>query len=203
MKKNYGIDMQGPFRIQRVASLPVWGADDLGREVYLTTNNKKYRGNNSAWAEADVDKIWTSLDTAPTGWSIMAGTTDALLATKGGSNAYNTAGGAQAGTWTQPTHTHTGPSHTHTGGSHTLLTSEMPAHDHEYNINSYSPGPGSGHGTPYYGAVGYQRNTFSTGGGGVHDHGATSAAGTGATGANATATTYRPTANVGILIERT
>jgi len=213
MKKNYGLDMQGPFRIERVAALPVWDADDLGREVYLTTNNKKYRGNNSVWAEVDVDKIWTSQDAAPTGWSIMAGTTDALLATKGG--ATYTTGDAQAGTWTQPTHTHTGgahthtgPAHTHTGGSHALSIAEMPAHNHrvtriflESGIHAFHSGVGT---TPQ------PVNTEMTGGGGSHDHGATSSAGTGATGSanpttgsNGTPNTYRPTANVGILIERT
>jgi len=89
-------------------------------------------------------KMYFYQNVAPTDWTIDAACVDALLAVKGGANAYNVNGGNQAGTWTQPNHTHTGPSHTHTGPSHThtmqnhthtggnhaLAVNEMPAHDH-------------------------------------------------------------------------
>ena len=64
-------------------------------------------------------KMYFYQDTAPSQWTIDTGPADSLLSIKGGSNAYNTSGGATAGTWTPTTHTHTGPSHTHTGPSHT------------------------------------------------------------------------------------
>jgi hypothetical protein len=198
--KNYGIDMQGSFKIQRVASLPGWTSDDIGREVYLTTNNKRYYGNNSAWIETDVDKIWTYQDSAPTGWSIVAGTTDSLLACKGGADAYNIAGGAQAGTWTQPTHTHTGASHIHTTAGHTLVISEMPSHNHNQRQNSNECVIGSGE-RPL-GSLTSSFNTASTGGGGSHSHGDTGATSPGTGSSNGTPNTYRPVANIGIVIER-
>ena len=66
-----------------------------------------------------INKIWTYENVAPTGWAIIAGSTDGLLACKGGSQAYSGTGGTQVGTWTQTSHTHTGPNHTHAGPSHT------------------------------------------------------------------------------------
>lgn len=197
---NYGITMKGPFHIQEVGSLPGWVAADAGRQLYLTSNNKIYNGNNVGWVE-EVDKLWTYQDTAPTGWSIVSGTADALMACKGGTNAYNTAGGAQAGTWTQPSHTHTGPSHTHMGGAHPLSESEMPAHSHSFQYANASFYHGGGL-SSYLDVAMNTKTTGETGGGGTHSHGATSAAGTGATSSNGTASTYRPIANVGIVIER-
>lgn len=207
MKKVYGIDMQGPFRVQRVASLSAWTSEDVGREVYLNSNNKRYYGNNSAWIESDIDKLWTYQDTAPTGWSIIAGTTDSLLACKGGSNAYNIAGGAQAGTWTQPGHTHGVATHIHTTGGHSLTTSEIPSHSHPY-IDSIPESPYIGDG--YAIATGtltthrheHTKNTSNTGGGGSHSHGDTGSGGPGSTNSGATAITFRPVANVGIVVER-
>lgn len=146
-------------------------------------------------------KIWIYANVAPSGWNIVASTTDALLACKGGANAYNTTGGQQIGTWTQPNHTHTGPSHAHTTPAHTLSISEMPAHTHtvprgtnsgsfiDQFVGAYTAGGTAGSG--------------STGGGSAHNHGNTGAAGTGATGGGATAITYRPLANLGIIIEKT
>ena len=179
-----------------------------------------------------LDKVWTYQNTAPAGWNIVAGTTDALLACKGGSQAYNAAGGTQVGTWTQPNHTHTGPSHTHTGPSHVhagpshahttpshaLSVAEMPAHSHvaygtdnggspknrvltgvastAHNQTTSSAGSGSAHGHGNTGAAG--NGNTSSGGTGV-----TGAGGTGATGGGATAATYRPMANIGIIVEKT
>lgn len=203
MKKNYGIDMQGPFRVQRVASLSAWNSEDIGREVYLTSNNKRYCGNNSAWVESDVDKIWTHQNTAPTGWSIISGTTDALLATKGGLNAYNVSGGTQAGTWTQLNHSHGISNHTHSTGAHTLTISEMPSHVHPvgYRVAQLNGGGGGNHIGDHQGNNQWQ-DSIATGGGGSHNHGNTGSNGPGFTNAGASAATYRPDANVGIVIER-
>lgn len=57
-------------------------------------------------------KMYFYQNVAPSGWTIDATCADALLAVKGGSQAYNVDGGNQAGTWTQP--------------DHTLTTAELP-----------------------------------------------------------------------------
>ncbi len=41
-------------------------------------------------------------DIAPTGWTLFGGVTDALLALKGGTSAYNVTGGQVVGTWNGP-----------------------------------------------------------------------------------------------------
>ena len=51
--------------------------------------------------DGGTTKCWFYLNTAPTGWTIDATPADALLAVKGGSQAYNANGGTQVGTWTQ------------------------------------------------------------------------------------------------------
>ena len=160
-------------------------------------------------------------DTAPAGWTIETGCDDALLAVKGGSDAYNVAGGSKLkGTWTQDNHVHTGPSHVHTGPSHTHTTGDV-------TLTAAQSGfPGGAPPTPpiTYGASG-GTNGFLVGGPGsltsptgslaiaaadasqAHNHGATGssgtdetgASGTGNTGGAATAATYRPLANVGII----
>lgn len=76
-------------------------------------------------------EAWFYQDTPPTGWTLDATPADAVLAVKGGANAYNANGGTQQGTWTQPNHTHgtsgiSVDAHTHAGtGTLTL------AHTHD------------------------------------------------------------------------
>lgn len=146
---------------------------------------------------ASGSKVWFWQATAPTGWTIDTSAADAVLAVKGGLSSYGVDGGLQAGTWTQPNHTHTGPSHTHTTGDHTLSIAEMPAHTHLAG-NAYATGQPGAYGefwqeSPPTGV------TSSTGGDGAHNHGATGASGTANTGASATAATWRPLAQVGII----
>lgn len=50
---------------------------------------------------------WFYLNTAPPGWKVTATGAGKLLAVAGGALAYNVNGGTDAGTWTQPDHTHT------------------------------------------------------------------------------------------------
>lgn len=57
--------------------------------------------------DGGTTKCWFYLNAAPTGWTIDNTPADALLCVKGGTAAFNAAGGTQAGTWTQPNHTHT------------------------------------------------------------------------------------------------
>ena len=164
-------------------------------------------------------KIWVYANTAPTGWNIVASTTDALIACKGGSNAYNTTGGQQIGTWTQPNHTHTGPNHTHTGPNHTHTgpshTHTGPSHTHSISRDGWgnTGGDAAGRLATYYNCVDSNlvtgaAGTGATGAGGTGATGAsgtaaTGAGGTGATGGGATAAAYRPLSNLGIIIEKT
>ena len=182
-------------------------------EVNATSDGSTAKNNHTHPTVNDnLDKVWTYENVAPTGWAIIAGTTDGLLAVKGGSYAYNSTGGTQVGTWTQPSHTHTGPNHTHTGPNHTHTG---PNHTHSVVV----PASGwEGIAGPQYGALmgcfNYCNNqsvpartlTSAAGGTGATGYGGTgttSASGTAATGAKATTTTYRPFANLGILIART
>jgi len=179
----YGIDMKGPFIGQRVSSLPTWDVSQIGRTVYLNTTNKRYYANNAGWVEPEVDNIWTYQDTAPTGWTIIPSTSDALITTKGGSRAYNTTGETQAGTWTQP--------------DHTLTENEIPSHAH--NVECGYGGDGAT-GMSGNGVWNYNRSTQSTGGDQAHNHG--NEYRPGGDQAHNHGNEYRPLANIGITIAR-
>lgn len=161
---------------------PTWTA----RSTITTTDAGEALTINMR-GDRNTTKCWFYQDSAPTGWTIDSTPADALLCVKGGSNAYNTAGGAQAGTWTQP-------NHLHTTGDVTLTTAQIPDHTHGVNGN---PG-GGGSGT--YRALSGNSNTVTEGstlgmqesaGGSAHNHGNT--------GNSATAATWRPLAQVGII----
>jgi hypothetical protein len=47
--KSYGLNMQGKFFIERIATLPAWDSSDEGREVYVEDVDKRYYGTNAAW----------------------------------------------------------------------------------------------------------------------------------------------------------
>jgi hypothetical protein len=151
-------------------------------------------------------KIFTLENTAPIGWEIISGCTDGLLAVKGGANAYNVSGGTKlAGTWTQPNHVHAGGAHTHATAGHTLTTAQIPSHTHGFSASLVASGGGSYAGTGAASNHGTNNTTTGTSGTNdtAHDHGNTGSAGDGGnTGNGATAITWRPVANVGILIEK-
>jgi len=46
---HYGINMEGPINIERLASLSSWIATDVGRVVFVIDENVYYGGGNSAW----------------------------------------------------------------------------------------------------------------------------------------------------------
>jgi len=124
--------------------------DEVGNDVQLTS------GGSSSSAFNAGTRMWFFQNSAPTGWSVVSGLVDVLLAVKGGSNNYNVLGGNTAGTWTQ--------------AGHTLTTAEIPAHSHTLayrSANYVSTAPG------YLGYlnVGAASSTGTTGGGGSHNHG--------------------------------
>ena len=156
----------------------------------------RYRNyNNTAWEKiltGDANqKMWVYRNDTAEGWLIDATVTDRVLAIKGGSQAYNTAGGTNAGTWTQP--------------SHTLTTAQMPVHSHSAGLNNTPhdhtircrrPGTSGNPSIAYYEDVGtfrditiptqnqdHTHSISSEGGSDPHNHG----------------TTYRPAAAVGTL----
>lgn len=173
-------------------------------------NATKVSDYDTLWDNADflydwinARTIFTLEDTAPTGWSIVADTGDGLIACKGGANAYNVDGGTKlAGTWTQPTHVHVDGAHTHTTAGFALTSAYLPQHSHAISpgvVNPAAGGTDSGAGAA---AFGTNNITSSAGSGDSHDHGNTGSAGSaGNTGASASAATWRPDANVGIIIE--
>jgi len=258
--KFHGIDAQGTLYDQRVSTLPTWSNADLGRIVFLTTNDTVYIASSTGWVPlSSVDALiagdgisitkvstpaqsvtialadaflssgrtlWVYEDIAPTGWSIVSGCSDGLLAVKGGSSSYNVAGGtALQGSWTQTshshtvtidnesTHRHTQPPHTHTVFAEALTVAQMPPHTHTYIRGSGYGGAGGG-ATPFY----YSSGTFhtdSTGGGSAHSHGGVTGSGgnnysngteahthTNTVSTVSPSVTYRPLANVGIIIKK-
>ena len=163
----------------------LWGDTSAGDECLKRRNDA-----NDAWLAVlcgDANqKMWIYRNDSCEGWVIDATVTDRVLAVKGGSNAYNVNGGVNAGTWTQP--------------GHTLVTNEIPAHnhttvtggDHSHSIaiNNASAGivNAMGGGTQTHsvntGSDGDHNHTITnTGGGALHNHG----------------DTYRPAAAVGTL----
>jgi len=166
---------------------------------------------NASWLGVMVGdatyKMWVYVNAAGDGWVVDTGVTDTILAIKGGSDAYNVAGGAAGGTWTQPNHTHDGGTHTHgmtaigshnhkwynnksgddetydSGGSGQTIAGEAKS-DPNYHI-PVSQADG-------YGAEdSYTSNATSTG--------TTDTDGVVATAGGATAATWRPSASVGTL----
>ena len=125
-------------------------------------------------------KMYWYQNVAITGWTIVA-VTDAVLAVKGGSNAYNVTGGQTAGTWTWP--------------STTLDATMIPAHTHQLGSRDSTAGDSSSTGgrefIQDYGYAGSGYGVASTsssiGGGLGHSHGST---------------TFRPLACIGIICSK-
>lgn len=123
------------------------------------------------------NKMYWYQNVAITGWTIVA-VTDAVLAVKGGSNAYNVTGGQTGGSWTWP--------------STTLDATMIPAHTHRMGSRDSTAGTSNTGGLREfiqdYGYAGTGAGVASTsesiGGGLSHNHGGT---------------TYRPLACVGII----
>jgi hypothetical protein len=103
-------------------------------------------------------RIWFYENVAPSGYTIVAGPSDELLAVKGGST--YTTGGAAAGTWTQP--------------GHALTTSEIPPHSHATNATQDIK-RGSGSSNWGFSSSNSQTGTTLTSGGAAaaHSHGST------------------------------
>jgi len=211
MMKNKGFEMSDAVFADLITSL----SHILTDAQFGSTAGTVCQGNDPRLDRElpTATKVWFWQNTAPTGWTIdVTAAADAVLAVKAGSGTYAVAGGSQAGTWTQPNHTHTGGSHTHTvvnhthtGGSHihalgyhahttpdhTLTISEMPSHNHGVTVAlDRAPGtPGNAvfGDEPYYGSAILYSDYI--GGGKAHNHGNTGSGGGGNTNEGGVVTT--------------
>jgi len=53
--KFYGVDMQGKFQIESVATLPAWISSDERRIVYAADVKACYYGTNTGWVKLEID----------------------------------------------------------------------------------------------------------------------------------------------------
>ena len=163
----------------------------VGIDSSLVTTSLDYLVNN--FFESGR-RMWLYEDAAPTGWTHMASVADRVIAVKGGSNAFNVVGGNQAGTWTQPNHTHSGPSHNH------KWYDNQGYHNNDYsfdtNGNSISLPIASAYSGYRHMKIRIDDENYRIG----SDLYTNNASGT--TGNGATASTWRPYGAVGIIVEK-
>ena len=163
----------------------------VGIDSSLVTTSLDYLVNN--FFESGR-RMWLYEDAAPTGWTHMASIADRVIAIKGGSNAFNVVGGNQAGTWTQPNHTHSGPSHNH------KWYDNQGYHNNDYsfdtNGNSISLPIASAYSGYRHMKIRIDDENYRIG----SDLYTNNASGT--TGNGATANTWRPYGAVGIIVEK-
>lgn len=176
-KKFYAVDMRGKYYLQ--SKDKDLETPEARRLIYDPNDKEMYFSDGTSWVGVvsstnyvpEVESgssLWFYQDAAPTGWTIIGSVGDELLAVKGGST--YTTGGTQAGTWTQP-------SHSHSVGSHTHSFSGSTSYEIAEDVNVATGGEGR-----HY-------HTFSGTTGGA----------SGTTGSSATSNTWRPDARVGIL----
>lgn len=185
--KNYGIEMEGKFYLEQLASVPGWDSSDESRIVYDQTTDKLYFGDGADWVRiatySEVDavdsieagtKMLFSQASAPTGWvrdetySHVSDKRTIMLAANGGAGV--TPGGSYDLVGRSISHVHTTP-------SHQLTTGEIPSHNHSTDPKTITEtGTGDAGGTSVSGNE-YMTQTGYTGGGGTHNHGNTGTAG--------------------------
>jgi hypothetical protein len=165
-----------------------------------TYKNLKIRNStNSAWLGVmygnSANLIWMYANTATDGWVVYGGVVDRVLAVKGGSQAYNVAGGNGAGTWDNATGVYTGTE----SADHAHLVSGQTAtvapHRHARGDQNYTGSMGftvgdrdvSGYYTDYQTPGATVSAVYSSGRTAAHAH------------TVASYSTYRPAAAVGTL----
>jgi len=134
--------------------------------------------------DGGTTKAYFYQNTAPTGWTVDATPADAVLAVKGGAQAYNANGGQLIGTWTQL-------DHLHTTGDFSLETAHLAAHTHGSPHTNSGGSTFNGLNAGISAIDAYSTTTGSTGSGTAHNHGNS--------GNSAPANTWRPYASLGII----
>jgi hypothetical protein len=169
---------------------------DAARTLSMAGNLTVTNTGIAMIGDGGTTKAYFYQNTAPTGWTIDATPADALLAVKGGSAAYNANGGTQQGTWTQP-------NHLHSTGDVTLTAAQsgVPAHTHPHTHTVSYGSADVGTVKAAFVENNTETGTMNTGTDATAN--ATAAAAEahnhGNTGNGATANTWRPLAQVGII----
>lgn len=134
--KSYGFEMLGPFLAETLPTLPEWTSDDVGREIYIADEQKRYFADSTSWVQYTDFEPGTIMlfgnSSAPVGWTRKSDWQDNAMLCYSAS--VSPVGGGAINP--QSTHTHTGPSHTHTGPSHVHTmgthTHTGPSHNHQW-----------------------------------------------------------------------
>jgi hypothetical protein len=181
--KHYGIEMEGKFYSEQLASVPGWTSDDESRVVYDQTGDKLYFGSGSEWVRiASYDEVQAATDfpagtymlfaqaSAPTGW-----VRDKVISHGTHKRTIMLADDNENGALTGGSYDLSGLSisHAHSTPGHRLTVTEMPSHTHGGVLST----------VPQYVLDGgndvlfSDGNTGSTGGNGYHYHGNTGSGG--------------------------
>jgi len=180
--KFHGIEMVGQYTAEVLTTTPASGSiSNKARVIYVEDDELLLVGDNSGnFSVSNMGGMPSGTimlfeaDTSVVGWTLLTTVDDeTVYITKGSVAGGEVGGSVKAGsTWTQ-----TG--HTHTTGNLALSIAQMPAHTHGISADDCSGGGGDREAGPGFGAI-----STSTGGGAVHNHGAT--------GSGGTANTWRP-----------
>lgn len=173
-------------------------------------------GIDSSAVEASLDykvnnfiaagrSLWLYENTAPTGWTYQSSVEDCVLSCKGGTEDYNDDGGLMGGSWTQPDCTLTAAQMAHNHQFYNFVSGDVDGQSYDIDggaidlsIGDQSGGsaivqPGTTYGTLINSGV--QIDLFTDG---INESGADYVART----AHNHGTAYRPTAALGIIVEK-
>jgi hypothetical protein len=185
--KNYGIEMEGKFYLEQLASVPGWNADDESRIVYDQTSDKLYFGSGSEWVElASIDDVEAvaaipagtymlfAQASAPIGW-----TRDLSISHSSHKRTIMLADDSENGALTGGSYDLAGLdiSHVHSTSGHALTLAQMPQHRHYSSVYVVTGYPDHSSGQTYM--VGSNTNLYTDyqGSGSSHSHGNTASGG--------------------------
>jgi hypothetical protein len=178
--KHFGIEMEGKFYSEQLASVPGWTSDDESRLVYDQSGDRLYFGSGSEWVRvASYDEVQAATEfpsgtymlfaqaSAPTGW-----VRDNVISSPSYKRTIMLAEDGDAGAVKAGSYDLIGRSlaHVHSTAGHRLTVPEMPSHTHGGVWNSTLTAILDGGNDAPFSA---NQQTTATGGGGYHYHGNT------------------------------